>query len=178
MAPRRSDARGFALLDLIFVCGIIGIVAATAMPRMLLARQAAGASSAIGAMRAINSAQLTYAFTCGLGFYAPNLTTLGTTPEGTGDAFISHGLGAADTVLQAGYKIQMEATGVAGAPESCNGVPGGEGGHGFKAGADPVEPANLRFFATNANVQIYEHVESLYAGMPEVGVAAAGHVLK
>jgi type II secretory pathway pseudopilin PulG len=172
------DAHGFALIDLVFVCGIIGVLAATAMPRMLLARQAAGASSAIGAMRAINSAQLSYAFTCGLGFYAPSLSALGTAPEGTGEAFISRSLGASDTVLQAGYKIQMTATGVAGAPESCNGVAGGEGGHGFKAGADPTEPGNLRFFATNANVQIYEHVTTLYAGMPEVGPSPAGDVLK
>src|SRR5437868_2326840 len=62
---QRSEASGFALIDLIFVCGVIGILATTAMPKLLVARQAAGASSAIGSMRAINSAQLTYAFTCG-----------------------------------------------------------------------------------------------------------------
>jgi hypothetical protein len=72
----------------------------------------------------------------------------------------------------------MSATAVEGAPASCNGVEVGEGGHGFKAGADPVEPANSRFFATNANVQIYEDVASLYASMPEVGESSAGQVLK
>ena len=64
------NARGFALIDLIFVCGIIGVIAGIALPRLLLAKSVAGSASAIGSMRAINSAQLTFALTCGAGFYA------------------------------------------------------------------------------------------------------------
>src|SRR5471030_2318654 len=93
---------GFALIDLIFVCGIIGVLATIALPRMLLARQSAGAASAIGSMRAINSAELTFALTCGGGFYAPNLTTLGTPPPGSHEAYITANLGSADTVTRAG----------------------------------------------------------------------------
>jgi type II secretory pathway pseudopilin PulG len=44
-------AAGFALLDLIFTMGIIGVLAATATPRLLAARQAAGSASAIGSLR-------------------------------------------------------------------------------------------------------------------------------
>src|SRR5258705_12636835 len=73
-------AQGFALIDLIFVCGIIGLLCSIALPRLLLAKQAAGSASAVGSMRAINSSELTYALTCGSGFYAPNLTTLGIAP--------------------------------------------------------------------------------------------------
>ena len=76
MAIRKTDS-GFALLDMIFVCGLIGILSGIAVPKLLLAKQAAGAASAIGSMRAINSAELTYALTCGSGFYAPNLPSLG-----------------------------------------------------------------------------------------------------
>ena len=74
---RIRQAQGFALIDLIFVCGIIGVLASMAVPRLLLARQAAGSASAIGSMRAINSAELTYALSCGSGFYAPNLFRIG-----------------------------------------------------------------------------------------------------
>lgn len=35
-------AGGFALLDVIFVCGIIGLLCSIALPRLLLAKQAAG----------------------------------------------------------------------------------------------------------------------------------------
>src|SRR5437868_3267574 len=73
-------AHGFALLDLIFVCGIIGLLCGIALPRLLVAKQAAGTASALASMRTIDSAQLTFALTCGSGFYAPNLTTLGTAP--------------------------------------------------------------------------------------------------
>src|SRR5687767_3844297 len=74
------DARGFALIDLLFVCGLIGILSSLAVPRLLLASRVAGSASAIGSLRAINSSQLTYAITCGNGFYAPKLTTLGVAP--------------------------------------------------------------------------------------------------
>src|SRR5262245_45236880 len=73
---KARSAHGFALIDLIFVCGIIGVLAVIAMPRLLLAKQAAGAASAIGSLRAIDSSQLTFALTCGGGFYAPSLTVL------------------------------------------------------------------------------------------------------
>jgi type II secretory pathway pseudopilin PulG len=64
-------AQGFALIDLIFVCGVLGILFSIAMPSLFSAKQSASAASAIGSLRAINSAQLTYALTCGAGFYAP-----------------------------------------------------------------------------------------------------------
>ena len=92
------------------MCGIIGVLCSIALPRLLLAKQAAGSASAIGSMRAINSAELTYALTCGNGFYAPNLTTLGTAPPGSREPFIAAGLGAADVVNKASYTIQLEAT--------------------------------------------------------------------
>ena len=171
-------AQGFALIDVIFVCGIIGVLATIALPRLLLARQSAGSASAIGSMRAINSAQLTFALTCGGGFYAPNLTTLGNPPPASHEAFISANLGSADTVTKSGYIIQLTATPFAAAPASCNGLGIGEAGQAFKAGADPSEPTNTRFFATNANAQIFEDNSTLYAAMPEVGDPVAGHLLR
>lgn len=171
------DNRGFALIDLIFCIGIIGLLCGIALPRLLLAKQAAGSSSAIGAMRAVNSAELTFAITCGNGFYAPNLTTLGTPPLGSREAFISPGLGVSNAVTRSGYVIQVAATPFAGAPPTCNGLAAGGAGRGFKAAADPSEPGNPRFLATNANGLIYESNASLFAVMPEVGAPTSGHPL-
>ena len=100
-------AHGFALIDLMFVCGLIGILCSIAVPRLLLAKQAAGSASAIGSMRAVDSGELTFALTCGNGFYAPSLTALGTPPAGTTEGFITAGLATADTLTRSGYSIQL-----------------------------------------------------------------------
>jgi type II secretory pathway pseudopilin PulG len=174
---RVRQAQGFALIDLIFVCGVIGVLCSVAMPHLFAARTAAGASSAIGSMRAINSGQLTFALTCGAGFYAPNLSTLGTPPPGSNEPFVTGGLGSSDTVTKSSYVIQMEATPFAGSPASCNGLASGEAGQGFRAAADPADPQSTRFFATNANNVIFEHTSTLFPTMPEAGDPPSGHVL-
>jgi competence protein ComGC len=177
-ASMRARAEGFALIDVVFVCGMIGILCLIALPRLLTAKQAASASSAIGSMRTINSAQLTFALTCGGGFYAPNLTTLGTAPPGSNEAFIGGGLGTANTVTKAGYIVRLAAVAYPGSPPSCNGLAGSAAGQGFAAAADPAEPTNIRFFATNATNQIYEDKASLFASMPEAGEPASGHLIR
>jgi type II secretory pathway pseudopilin PulG len=175
---RKRQAQGFALIDLIFACGMIGLLCSIALPRLLLAKQAAGSASAIGSMRAINSAQLTYALTCGNGFYAPDLMTLGTAPPGSREPFISADLGTSNIVNKSGYTIQVSATAYPGAPGACNGLGPGMAGQSFKAAADPAEPQNLRFFATNGNGLIFEDVSSLWVAMPEVGAPPSGHPLR
>ena len=171
-------AQGFALIDLVFVCGIVGVLCSVALPSLFQARTTAGAASAIGSMRAITSGELTFALTCGSGFYAPSLKTLGTPPPGSHEPFISGGLGAADTVVKSAYQIQLSATPYASAPASCNGLAAGEGGQGYKAAADPTEPLNKRHFATNANNVIFEDVASLWPVVPEAGDPPSGHILR
>ncbi len=171
-------ARGFALIDLIFVCGIIGVLATVSLPRMLLARQAAGAVSAISSMRVIASAELTYALTCGGGFYAPNLTTLGAAPAGSREGFISPDLGSANTVQKSGYVLQLAAAPFAGSPASCNGLGPDETGQGYRAAADPLEASNVRYFGINSYGQIYENRTTLFAVMPELGQPPAGQPLR
>src|SRR5579872_48253 len=106
----RNGQSGFALIDMIFVCGLIGVLSGIALPRLLLAKQAAGSASAIGSMRVINSSQLTFALTCGSGFYAPKLPTLGQAPPGTTDPFLSPDLTYSDVVIKASYQMQMSGT--------------------------------------------------------------------
>jgi type II secretory pathway pseudopilin PulG len=170
-------AQGFALLDLLFVCGIIGLLASIAIPQLTLAKSAAGAASAVGSMRSIASSQLTYALTCGGGFYAPKLTALGTPPPASLEPYIGGGLGDADTVSKSGYTIRMGGTAYPGAPETCNGVAAGEAAQGFAAAADPTDPNNPRFFGINSNNAIYEHIATLWGVMPESGEPAIGQPL-
>ena len=174
VTPVVRSARGFALIDLLFVIAIIGVVASMAMPGLIRARASAGVASAIGSLRVINSAQISYAITCGAGFYAPNLTTLGTAPPGTTQGFISLDLGSANTVQKSGYVIQMAATAIAGAPASCNGLAAGQGAVAYRAGADPTDPVLNRFFGTNASGTIYEANATLYAVMPEAAPTPFG----
>jgi type II secretory pathway pseudopilin PulG len=169
---------GFALIDLIFVCGMIGLISSIALPRMLLARQSAAAASAVGTLRTINSAQLSFAVTCGSGFYAPKLTALGITPPGSTEAFISPDISTGDTVTKSGYLFQMTADPFDGSPASCNGLAVGVTGRGYRAGADPLEPTNPRFFATNANSTIWEDVTSVYAGIGEYSEPPSAHPLR
>jgi type II secretory pathway pseudopilin PulG len=176
VATRRAN--GFALIDLIFVCGMIGLLCSIALPRLLLAKQAAGAASAIGSLRAVNSAELTYALTCGFGFYAPDLTTLGTLPPGSNEPFISPDLGSANTATKSGYLIQLTGTSFPGAPGTCNGLAPGAAAQGFRSGADPTDPTNTRFFASNSNAVLWEDTATLYATIPEVGEPPSGHSLR
>jgi hypothetical protein len=126
----------------------------------------------------VSSAEKTFALTCGSGFYAPSLTVLGTAPGGSNEAFISPEMGAADTVQKSSYTFRLEGEPYDGAPPSCNGLLSGETSQGFKAGADPTEPTNPRFFGLNASAQIYEHNETLFDDMPEVGDPPIGAVLE
>ena len=71
---------GFTLIDLLFVIAIIGLLSTLAIPGLMRARGAAQSASALGTIKVVNSAQLSFAITCGLGFYSPNFQQLGVTP--------------------------------------------------------------------------------------------------
>ena len=168
------SASGFALIDLLFVVGIIGVVSGIAIPRLMAAKGAAQSTSAVGSLRAIGSAEVAFAITCGNGFYAPSLTTLAKPPTGTTDGYIKSDLGAADTMVKSGYQVKLSSTPYAGAPDTCNALGVGVTGLAYKAGADPMDPANPRFFSINAGNVIWEDTASLFAGMPEAGDPASG----
>jgi type II secretory pathway pseudopilin PulG len=173
------QAAGFAVIDLLFVCGIIGILSGIALPKLMVARGAAQSSSAIASMRVIGSSQVAFAITCGSGFYAPNLTSLAKPPVGTNDGFIENDLGSADTVIKSAYSIQMTSTAFGGAPDTCNVLGAGMTGQAFKASADPLDVANnVRYFAVNAGNSIWEDRGSLWAVMPEAGDPPSGFTLK
>src|ERR1700720_2303438 len=52
--------KGFSLIELLIVVAIILIIAAIAIPNLLRARIAANESSAVSAVRTVNTAQISY----------------------------------------------------------------------------------------------------------------------
>jgi len=172
-------AAGFALVDLLFVCGIIGILSGIALPRLMTAKNAATSASAIGSLRTIGSGQVTFAITCGNGFYAPSLSALGKPPVGTSEGFVKGDLGSADTVVKSGYQFTLSATAFAGAPDTCNQIGPALTGLAFKVGGDPLDTLNNnRFFASNASNVIWEDTQPLFPMMPEAGDAPSGTPLR
>jgi prepilin-type N-terminal cleavage/methylation domain-containing protein len=115
---------GFSILELLIVVGIILIVAAIAIPNLLKARVAANEASAVGSLRAIDSAQIGYLqIYPDIGTYACQLSYLGP-PLGGGPANST----ASDLIdvqlasgIKSGYSFYMSCT-----PPAANGTTGYE----------------------------------------------------
>jgi type II secretory pathway pseudopilin PulG len=178
-AQRTNSESGFTLLDLLFVCALIVTLMTLAIPGLMRARGAAQQSSAIGTLRVISSAQLSYAITCGLGFYAPDFPALTTKPAGAVDAFLSKDLATGATFIRSGFNFSMAGTGLAGAPATCNGLAAGQASPGYAVVADPLDTSKpARYFGTNADGIIYEHTASFATIMPESGKPPSGAAIK
>ncbi|HEY0565536.1 MAG TPA: prepilin-type N-terminal cleavage/methylation domain-containing protein, partial [Terriglobales bacterium] len=68
--------KGFSLIELLIVVAIILIIAAIAIPNLLRSRIAANEASAVGSMRTINTAEVTYNSTYPNVGFSADLTSL------------------------------------------------------------------------------------------------------
>src|SRR5687768_15851291 len=174
VASSRGEA-GFTLIDLLFTASLIATLCTMTLPSLLRARGAAQAASALSTLRVVNSSQLSFAVTCGSGFYAPDFPTLGLAPAGSPTAFLPPELTSGTTFVKQGYQYNMTGTPLAGAPATCNGKPMGSVAPGYALFADPLDPVgNPHFYGTNADGTLYQHTTTLTADMPESGQPSAG----
>jgi prepilin-type N-terminal cleavage/methylation domain-containing protein len=71
-----QEQKGFSLIELLIVVAIILIIAVIAIPNLLRARMASNESSAVGSIRTINTAEVTYNSTYPSVGFAPALVDL------------------------------------------------------------------------------------------------------
>ncbi len=143
--------KGFSLIELLIVVAIILIIAAIAIPNLLRARIAANESSAVGSVRTVNTAQITYSSTYSTAGYASSLANLAgsscSPPTPTSSCLIDSQLGGGS---KSGYSFGISNT--SGTPISAYNIiaaplqPNQSGVRYFCSFADAV----VRFNATTA----------------------------
>lgn len=132
---------GFSLIELLIVVAIILIIAAIAIPNLLRARIAANEASAVGSVRTLNTAQISYNSAYPTVGFAGSLGALGgttcTPPSSTSACLI-------DTQLASGNKsgYQFSLSGVSGSPAAT-----------YNIVASPIVPnqTGVRYFCSFAD---------------------------
>jgi len=111
--------KGFSLIELLIVVAIILIIAAIAIPNLLRARMSANEASAVGSIRTLNTAEISYNSTFPSAGFTSTISQLG----GTASPCISSTANACliDSVLssgtKAGYAFTMGPGATTGSPQ-------------------------------------------------------------
>ena len=104
----QDKQKGFSLIELLIVVAIILIIASIAIPNLLAARRQTNETAAVGAIRAINTAQISYNSAYPAAGYASTLAALGGTscaPPSSASACLIDSQTASGT--KSGYTITL-----------------------------------------------------------------------
>jgi len=150
---KAGKARGFSLIELLIVVAIILVIAAIAIPNFMRSRIAANESASVQNMRNINTANVVFSSTYGIG-YASTLAALGPPPGGGQPTATNSAL--IDDILATGTKSGYTYTYTPGSP--VNGVI-----DSFTLSASPVTPGvtGYRYFFTDDSGVIRQNTSAL-----------------
>ena len=99
-----NKQKGFSLIELLIVVAIILIIAAIAIPNLLRSKMAANEASAVGSLRSINTAEVTYAAAYPDTGYSLLLSSLGGAACAAGTVATTTNACLLDQVLSTGNK--------------------------------------------------------------------------
>jgi len=166
---KQNKKRGFSLIELLIVVAIILIIAAIAIPNLLRSRIAANEASAVGSLRTLNTAEITYNTTYPNVGFACSLSALGPPSSGAASSATA---GLVDSNLAGGTKSGYSFT----LPISGSCTPSGGINTTYDVKASPQSPGNTgqRYFCSDISGVIQFNSAATGAFTDNSGVCSTG----